>query len=68
MLGKYFVRRPFMLLRKAAETKSSSRAMASALVTKFDDSVEKSPMRDAMRYTMLAEGKWTASEFKVSRY
>lgn len=40
--------------------------MASVLISKFDDSVEKSPMRDAMRYTMLAEGKWTASEFKVS--
>jgi hypothetical protein len=37
----------------------------SALISKFDDSVEQLPMRDAMRYTMLAEGKWTASEFKV---
>lgn len=40
--------------------------MASSLVEKFEDSVKKLPMRDAVRYTSIANGKWTAMELKVN--
>ena len=39
--------------------------MASSLVTKFEESVEKLPMREAIRYTAIKNGKWTATELKV---
>lgn len=37
---------------------------ASSLVTKFDDSINKLPLREAVRY-VNQNMKWTAEEFKV---
>jgi hypothetical protein len=42
-----------------------ARSMASSLVAKFEESIEKLPMREAVKYTSIKEGKWTFSELKV---
>lgn len=54
-----------------ANTKSNNcahmmqaKCMASSLVSKFEESVEKLPMREAVRYTSIQNGKWTATELK----
>ena len=62
------------MMKIARTTTSSSilpmtlnkRFMASALLTKFEASVEQLPMREAVRYTSIKNGKWTATELKVS--
>lgn len=41
------------------------RFMASALLTKYEASVEQLPMREAVRYTSIKNGKWTATELKT---
>lgn len=59
-----------LFIRQSASTFSpfmQSRFMASSLVQKLEESIEKIPMRDAVRYTCIKEGKWTASELKVNR-
>jgi hypothetical protein len=38
--------------------------MASSLISSFDNSVEKNPLREAVRYTKK-NMKWTANEFKA---
>ena len=43
----------------------NKRFMASALLTKFEASVEQLPMREAVKYTSIKNGKWTATELKV---
>lgn len=43
----------------------NKRFMASALLTKFEASVEQLPMREAVKYTSIKNGKWTATELKT---
>lgn len=38
---------------------------ASSLVSKFEGSVEKLPMREAVKYSAIKNGKWTATELKT---
>jgi hypothetical protein len=38
---------------------------ASALIQKFEESVNKLPMREAIRYKSIKNGKWTALDLKV---
>ena len=41
------------------------RFMASGLLTKYEASIEQLPMREAVKYNSIKNGKWTATELKV---
>lgn len=41
------------------------RCMASALLTKIEECIEKVPMREAVKYNSIKNGKWTATELKT---
>ena len=44
------------------------RKAASVLIQKFEESVNKLPMREAIRYKSIKNGKWTALDLKVLIY
>ena len=49
----------------SAMTFTFKRYMASGLLTKYEASIEQLPMREAVKYNSIKNGKWTATELKV---